>query len=112
MSALLLAALTVVRWTGADYPTATQAAAKYRVTLSSAPGSSVHLTTSGLAKGWIAAFCDMRVCSPSQVVEKIPPSGRAVVQLELIREEDTAARRTGLTLHASDGSTAVIPLSP
>lgn len=111
MLSAILAMLVVVPWAGHDLPTATEAAAKFRVTVSGAPGSSVHLTASGVAKGWIAAFCDMRVCSPWQATEKIPASGRAVIQFELIRETDSAPRRSGATIHGSDGSVVAVPLS-
>ena len=39
MLALLLATMDLTPWTGADLPTATQAAAKYRLTISGKPGS-------------------------------------------------------------------------
>ncbi|HEY5339726.1 MAG TPA: hypothetical protein VIK27_01755 [Candidatus Aquilonibacter sp.] len=109
MLSFLLAAITVAPWTGHDLPTATQAAAKYRVAITGNPGSTVHLTTSGLAKGWVAAFCNMTVCSPGQVRETIPRGGRAVIQFELIREADDAPKHTGVMIHASDGSRVVIP---
>ena len=80
MLAVILAALAIAPWSGTDLPTATQAAAKYRLTVTGTPGSSIRLTTSNVAKGWIAAFCDMRVCSPFQVTEKIPASGTATAK--------------------------------
>jgi len=108
MIAVLLAALTVQPWHGTDLPTATQAAAKYRVTVSGAPGTTVRLVASGIEKGWIGAFCDMRVCSPNRVNEIVPPGGSATLQFELIREEDGAPAHSGATIHASDGSIVVI----
>jgi hypothetical protein len=109
MLAFVLAALTVAPWQGHDLPTATHAAAKYRLTVSGAPGSVVRITTSDVAKGWLAAFCDMRICSPNRTVETIPQSGRIDVQLEMIREADDAPKRSGVKLHGSDGSLVAIP---
>lgn len=106
---LLLAALLVQPWHGEDLPTATQAAAKYRVTLSGAPGATVDLSAEGVAKGWIGAFCDMRVCSPNRVSETLPPNGRVTLQFELIREEDGAPKHSGARIQASDGSSVTIP---
>jgi len=109
MVALILAAMGIAPWSGTDLPTATEAAAKYRLTVSGKPGTTVHLNTSGVAKGWIAAFCDMHVCSPTQVSEIIPKSGSIVVQFELIRETDDAPHHSGAVITGSDGSRLVVP---
>ena len=109
MLPLILAAIGITPWTGGDLPTATQAAAKYRLTISGKPGESVRLSTSDVANGWIGAFCDMRVCSPMQVTEKIPASGQTIVQFELIREGDGAPHASGAVIRSSDGSSVVVP---
>jgi hypothetical protein len=109
MLALVLATIGLTPWTGSDLPTATEAAAKYRLTISGKPGSTVHLNTSGVAKGWIAAFCDMKICSPTQLTEIIPKSGSVVVQFELIRETDDAPHRSGAIISSSDGSRLIVP---
>jgi hypothetical protein len=109
MLILILAAIGITPWSGGDLPTATQAAAKYRLTLSGAPGATIHLNTSGVAQGWIAAFCDTRVCSPTKVSEVIPKSGSVVVQFELIRETDDAPHHSGAVITGSDGSRLVVP---
>jgi hypothetical protein len=109
MLGLLLATMGLTPWTGNDLPTATQAAAKYRLTISGKPGSTVHLNTSDVATGWIAAFCDTKVCSPTQLTTVIPKSGSVVVQFELIRETDNAPHRSGAIISSSDGSRIVVP---
>ncbi|MGD0967627.1 MAG: hypothetical protein ABR949_05000 [Candidatus Aquilonibacter sp.] len=109
MLALILASIGITPWSGTDLPTATQAAAKYRLTVSGKPGTTVHLRTSDVAEGWIAAFCDMRVCSPTQVSEVIPQSGSVVVQFELIRETDDSPHSSGAVITGSDGSRLVVP---
>jgi hypothetical protein len=111
MLALALSALTLTPWNGSDLPTATQAAAKYRLTITGDPGHTVHLHTKHVADGWIAAFCDMKVCSPSQVSETIPKSGQVVVQFELIRETDGAPHSSGATIVADDGRSVVVPVA-
>jgi hypothetical protein len=109
MLALLIATMGLTPWTGTDLPTATQAAAKYRLTITGKAGSRVRLNTSGVAKGWIAAFCDTRVCSPSQLTAVLPKSGSVVVQFELIRETDDAPHRSGAIISSSDGSRVIVP---
>ncbi|HUA08479.1 MAG TPA: hypothetical protein VMA98_04335 [Candidatus Acidoferrales bacterium] len=109
MFGFVLAALSLSPWTGGDLPTATQAAAKYRLTITGKPGTTVHLSTSGVAEGWIAAFCDMKVCSPTKLSEAIPSSGKVIVQFELIRETDDAPHRSGATISSSDGSRLNVP---
>lgn len=106
---LALATLTLTPWKGSDLPTATQAAAKYRLAIAGKPGTTVRLRTTGVAQGWIAAFCDMKVCSPSQLTETIPGSGRVVVQFELIRETEDAPHSSGAVIRSDDGRTIVIP---
>lgn len=101
--------LALSAWHGSDLPTATQAAAKYRLTLTGQPGETVHLKTSGVERGWIAAFCDNRVCSPHEVTETIPAAGKVAVQFELIREEDTAPRRSAATITGDNGSVIKVP---
>ncbi len=109
MFPLVLATIGISPWSGGDLPTATEAAAKYRLTVSGKPGTTVHLSTSGVAQGWIAAFCDMRVCSPTKVSEVIPKSGSIVVQFELIRETEDAPHSSGAVITGSDGSRLVVP---
>jgi hypothetical protein len=111
LAALLLASIGITPWNGADLPTATQAAAKYRLTISGKPGERVRLDVSGLATGWIAAFCDNRICSPMHVTQVIPKAGTAVLQFELIRETDDAPHRSGAVIRGSDGSRVVVPIA-
>jgi hypothetical protein len=109
MLALVLATIGISPWSGSDLPTATEAAAKYRLTVSGKPGTTVHLSTTGVAQGWIAAFCDTRVCSPTKVSEVIPKSGSIVVQFELIRETEDAPHSSGAVITGSDGSRLIVP---
>lgn len=109
MTFLLALALTVDPWHGTDLPTATQAAAKYRLTLSGKPKEAVHLTATQVAPGWIAAFCDSRVCSPGQVTTIIPASGKLYLQFELIRETEDATHKSGARIESENGPAVTVP---
>lgn len=112
MFVLALTTLLVAPWHGKDLPTASYAAAKYRLTVRDVPGSTVQLRATHVAPGWIAAFCDTRVCSPGHVAETIPASGSVMLQFELIREEDRAPHSSGATIVPDRGAAVVIePLS-
>ncbi len=106
---LLAALLSISPWIGHALPTSTAAAAKYRLTVSGKPGTRVHLTTSRVQPGWIAAFCDTRICSPTQVTETISSTGSTVVQFELIREENDAPHKSGAVIHGEGRATITVP---
>lgn len=104
---IALVTLALAPWTGPDPKAAGQAQIKYKLTISAPANSSVHLRADGVAPGWIAAFCNNRVCSPNQVTQAVPANGKAELQFELIREEDTAAKMSGATIVSDDGATVV-----
>lgn len=102
--------LSIAPWTGADPKNAIAGATKYRLTLAGKPGAHVHVRATGEAKGWIAAFCTDRVCSPDQTVLDLPDSGTADISFELVRDDDTAPLKSGtVTLRTDDGARLVIP---
>lgn len=111
IAALLLAAaaaapvrLTIVPWASPPLPTATHAAATLRLTVSGRPGQRVRLRATGVAPGWLAAFCTSRLCSPESVDVALPASGRAIYEFELIRQEPSAPARSGARIAGDDGS--------
>ena len=95
--------LLLTPWKGADLPTATPTAMKYQLTIKDAPGAVIHLRATRVANGWLAAFCDNRVCSPSKVHETIPESGTVMLQFELIKQDDSAPSSTGAVPSWSTG---------
>lgn len=101
--------LTIQPWTGSDLQRTTTAAAKYRLEVTGKPQAIVHLQASGVANGWLAAFCTPKVCSPQRVEATLPPSGLAVLQFELIRESGTAPKQSGATITGSDGARVTVP---
>ena len=67
--------LSIQPWTGSELQTTSAAAAKYRLKVTGAPESVVHLQASGVAPGWLAAFCTPKFCSPQRIDVAIPSSG-------------------------------------
>jgi hypothetical protein len=104
---LAVVTLALAPWTGPDPKVAAQAQQKYKLTISAPPNSTVHLHTDKVAAGWIAAFCNDRVCSPNQVTQVMPASGKAMLQFELIREEDNAVKTSGATILSDDGASVI-----
>lgn len=98
MIAALAFIVSIAPWKGGDLPTATTSATKYRLTVAGAPRTVAHLRTAGVAPGWIAAFCNTRICSPNAIDVTLPASGRATLQFELIREDERAARVSGAVI--------------
>jgi hypothetical protein len=109
MLTFALTTLLLTPWKGADLPTATKSAVKYQLTIKDAPRTAVHLRATHVAQGWIAAFCDNRVCSPGQVHETIPQSGSVVLQFELIQEEDSAPKTSGAIIESDGGPPVTVP---
>jgi hypothetical protein len=101
--------LSIQPWTGSNLQTTTSAAAKYRLEVSGKPQAVIHLQASGVASGWLAAFCTTKVCSPERVDVAIPASGQVVLQFELIRESDTAPKQSGATIRDDGGASVSVP---
>lgn len=103
--------LSIEPWSGSSFQTTGAAAAKYRLEVTGKPQEVVHLKASGIASGWLAAFCTPKVCSPQRVDVEIPSSGEAVLQFELIRESDSAPKQSGATITDDEGTGVTVPSS-
>lgn len=101
--------LTIQPWTGGDLQTTTSAAAKYRLAVVGKPKASLHLQASGVADGWIAAFCTPKFCAPQHVDTQLPASGQAVFQFELIRESAGAPKTSSAKISVTDGPSITVP---
>jgi hypothetical protein len=101
--------LSIQPWTGNDLQATTSAAAKYRLEVTGRPQAVIRLQASGVASGWLAAFCTSKVCSPERVDVTIPASGEAVVQFELIRESDTGPKQSAATISENGGARVSVP---
>lgn len=101
--------LEIQPWTGKDLVTTTTSAAKYRLIVAGAPNTRVHLAATSVADGWLGAFCTPTVCAPASVDVDIPKSGEAILQFELIREEDSAPNHSGARILGDDGAAVDVP---
>lgn len=119
IAALLVAAavaaasahLEIQPWNGKNLPTATQSAARYRLVVTGHPNAHLRLEATGVAEGWLGAFCTPDVCAPGHVDVDLPKSGRAVYQFELIREGDSAPAKSGARIVGDDGSFVDVPVA-
>lgn len=117
IAALVLASLVAVTpahlqiqpWNGKDLPTASRSAAKYRLIVTGKPEAHVRLEATGVADGWLGAFCTPDLCAPGHVDVKLPKSGQAIFQFELIREGDSAPPKSGARIVGDDGSSVDVP---
>jgi hypothetical protein len=101
--------LSIQPWTGNDFQVTSDTAAKYRLEVTGRPNAEFRLRAADVASGWLAAFCTPRLCSPQRVDVKLPASGDAVFQFELIRESDNAPKRSGATITDDDGASVTVP---
>lgn len=115
LAALTLAATVIApthlkleAWTGADVPTASSTAERYRLRVDGVPNARLVLRVDGLAPGWIAAFCTANYCSPMRVDVTLSAQGRAVYQFELIREDSSADAHTNARVVSDDGASIFI----
>ena len=101
--------LSILPWTGNDFQTTSTDAAKYRLEVTGPPNATVRLQTSGVADGWLAAFCTPKICSPQRIDFDLPRSGRVTIQFELIREADSAPHQSAATITGGDGASVTVP---
>lgn len=100
---LALVTLALTPWTGPSLPTATPAAAKYKLTLAGPAGKNVDLRAGGLPKGWIASFCTDTICSPSTYTLQLNARGKGVIEFQALRTDNSAPSRVHITISA-DGT--------
>ena len=101
--------LAIQPWTGNDFQTTTTGAAKYRLEVTGQPNATIRLQTSGVADGWLAAFCTPKLCAPQRIDFALPRSGQAIFQFELIRETDTAPHQSAAKITGGDGASVTVP---
>jgi thiol-disulfide isomerase/thioredoxin len=71
-------------WTGANLPGSGTSTIRYRLVAVAPAGQSVSLGTKGLKAGWIASFCQDRLCSPNTVTFTMPSEGVKTYEFQLI----------------------------
>jgi hypothetical protein len=103
MMLLAIVTLALGPWTGPSLPTATPAAARYKITLLGPADKSVALRADGLPKGWIASFCTNKACAPFRYTMQLDNQGKGVIEFQAIRTDDAAPSHVRITL-AADGA--------
>jgi hypothetical protein len=103
MMLLALITLALGPWTGPSLPTATQAAAKYKLTVTGPAAKTVALRADGVPKGWIASFCTEKFCSPFRYTLQLDNRGKGIIEFQALRTDDSAPSRAHITLSA-DGA--------
>jgi hypothetical protein len=92
---LILALVTVLLspWKGATLPTTPTGTyqTSYALNVHGTPHQRVALQADGVAKGWIAAFCTPRLCSPFHTMATLDGKGNARYEFSLIRTDPKSA---------------------
>ncbi len=101
--------LSIGPWTGSDFQTTSEGAAKFRLEVTGKPKATLRLRATGVAQGWLAAFCTPHLCSPQQVSVHLSSAGSAVLQFELIRESSAAPTISGATITDGAGTSVNVP---
>jgi thiol-disulfide isomerase/thioredoxin len=100
--------LTLTAWSGADLPGSAASNIRYRLVAVAPAGKSVTLVTKGLKPGWIASFCQDRLCSPNTVTFIAPPEGVKTYEFQLIAPD--ASKSPGRVLvGATDAAWVATP---
>jgi thiol-disulfide isomerase/thioredoxin/tetratricopeptide (TPR) repeat protein len=89
MSAVALARgsgtrVALTPWTGAGLPGSLASKYQYRLVAVAPPGTAVRLGTKGVRSGWIASFCQDRLCSPNTVSFAMPSDGVKTFEFQLV----------------------------
>lgn len=100
---LALVTLLLTPWHGPSLPTATPAAAKYRLEVRGPAGGRVLLHAGGLPSGWVASFCTQDLCSPFSYRMQLDGRGEGQVEFQAVRTGDTAPESARVTITA-DGA--------
>jgi thiol-disulfide isomerase/thioredoxin/tetratricopeptide (TPR) repeat protein len=89
MSAVALAhgsgtRVALTPWMGAGLPGSLASKYRYRLVAVAPPGTTVQLGTKGVRAGWIASFCQDRLCSPNSVSFPMPIDGVKTFEFQLV----------------------------
>jgi len=76
--------LALEPWTGPNLPGSVSSTYRYRLVAVAQPGTNVRLGTKGLHSGWIASFCQDRLCSPNSVTFVMPSEGVKTYEFQLV----------------------------
>ena len=90
-------------WKGPSLPTASAAAAKYRLAVRGPAERKVQLRTGALPQGWVASFCTESICSPFAYQLDLDDRGQGEVEFQAIRTDPSAPAHIRITISA-DGA--------
>lgn len=102
MIALAAITLALTPWHGPSLPTASPAAAKYKLTVHGPARQRVDLHAGGLPSGWVASFCTPTYCSPFEYRVQLDDHGVAVIEFQAIRTDEAAPKHATVTITAPD----------
>jgi hypothetical protein len=94
-------------WSGPDLPTGAPDTIKYKLTVNGDAGRDVRLRAGPVPKHWIASFCTQRVCAPFKTTITLPPSGRYVIEFQLVPPDGNVRRAVPVVVSADDGASHV-----
>jgi thiol-disulfide isomerase/thioredoxin len=102
--------VSIVPWTGADFPGSLASTLKYRLIVAAPASSSVTLHATGLRPDWVASFCADGLCSPQTVTFTAPASGVKTFEFQLVPPQPGA--HPGIIRVTVDGGASVqVPAS-
>lgn len=110
MPLLLAVTLALAPWAGPSLPTASPAAAKYKLTVHGAASSRVELNAGGLPAGWVASFCTKTLCSPFRYTMQLDTHGAGTIEFQAIRTADNAPRHIRISITASTAKPITLSL--
>ena len=111
---MIVLALSVLLgpWHGAVLPTTPTGnyVTSYALTVHGSPHARVDLRADGVAKGWVAAFCTSRLCSPFHAIAALDNKGVARYEFSLIRTDPAAAKHTRAVIRSGVRIVATVVL--
>jgi|SRR5579884_193002 len=102
-----LVTLLLAPWKGPSFPTASPAAAKYKLTVRGSAKQSVDLHASGLPNGWVASFCTPAFCAPFEYTMQLDTRGSGTIEFQAIRIDDAAPKRVHVFIEGAGAKNAL-----
>ena len=99
--------LSLVPWTGAGLPGSIPGTIRYRLVAAGPSNKQITLHAGPIPKQWVASFCSKSVCSPGTVSVRLPSSGIAVVEFQLVPPSQHAAVDFPVSVTARDAARTI-----
>jgi cytochrome c biogenesis protein CcmG, thiol:disulfide interchange protein DsbE len=102
--------VTLAKWNGANLPGSLgNASYRYRLVATAPAGTTVQLAVRGVQQGWIASFCQDRLCSPNHVTFTMPEDGVRSYEFQLV-PPDAAAKFAPVSVGSPSSNWATTPV--